>query len=93
MDELNDEVSDNHPRKWASTDCFIHSSDEGPDSKLIKRQDFNSWLTLLKAAEIGKHAPLLELVKDLPEGAIPEVYYHLICRSIFTMKKTLEAKG
>jgi len=44
-------------------------------------------MALLKAAEIRKHAPVLELVKDLPEGAILEVYYHRKCRSIFTMEK------
>jgi len=60
-----------------------------PTRGQIPSQYFNSWLTLLKAAEIRKHAPVLELVKDLPEGVIPEVYYHKKCRSIFTIKKTL----
>ena len=91
MDELNAEVGGAHPRKRAHKDCFVHCSNEGPDSKLIKPQDLNSWLTLLKAAEIRKHAPVLELVKDLPNGAIPEVYYHRKCRSIFTMKKLLDS--
>jgi len=47
MDKLNAEVGGTYPQKRARMDCFIHCSDEGPDSKLIKPQDFNSWLTSL----------------------------------------------
>ncbi|KAI0207394.1 hypothetical protein LSAT2_007927, partial [Lamellibrachia satsuma] len=34
---------------------------------------------------------IVDMSKDLPEGEIPAVFYHRKCRSIFTMKKLLDA--
>ncbi|KAK9539538.1 hypothetical protein VZT92_004638 [Zoarces viviparus] len=71
-------------------DCAIHCSDEEADATLVP-QNIDSWKTLLRAAEIRKHAPILNMAKDLPEGEIPPVQYHRKCRSIFTMKKLLDS--
>ena len=70
-------------------ECIIHCSND--TQKLISPQDLVSWKNLLRAAEIRKHAPLLEIAKTCDEGQIPKVYYHRRCRSIFTMKKQLDA--
>lgn len=78
------------PKKGAQTDCIIHCSDEDT-STLVSPQDLDSWKTLLRAAEIRQHAPLLDIAKDLEEGQMPQVHYHRKCRSIFTMKKSLDS--
>ena len=75
--------------KRARMDCVIHCTDD--DSHLVQVQDMDSWKTLLKAAEIRDHKPLLDVAKDLQEGTLPSVSYHRKCRSIFTMKKLLDA--
>ena len=67
-------------------DCIIHCSDEKTD-KLVSPQDLDSWNSLLRAAEIRQHTPLLDAAKDLSEGEIPPVRYHRKCCSIFTLKK------
>lgn len=69
-------------------ECIIHCSDD--KDKLVSLQGVDSWKTLLRAAQIRNHAPILEMVEDLPEGKIPILYYHRKCRSIFTMKKLLD---
>ena len=58
---------------------------------MVSSQNFNSWKTLLRAAEIRKHAPILDVAKDLPDGEIPAVQYHRKCHSVFTMKKLLDS--
>ena len=68
--------------------CIIHCSDD--DSSLIKPKDLDSWKTLLTAATIRNHRPLLDLADHTNEGEIPPVSYHRKCRSIFTMKRDLE---
>ena len=49
-----------------------------------------SWSTLVRAAAVRKHKPLLDIAETLNEGEIPSIYYHRKCRSVFTMKKLLE---
>ena len=71
--------------------CIIHCSDGDTDSNLVSPQNLNSWKTLLRAAEIRQHLPILDLAKDLCEGEIPPVQYHRRCRSIFTLKKSLDS--
>ena len=46
------------PPKRPRTDHLIHCSDEETDS----------WKTLLRAAQIRRDAPNLDIAKDLPEG-------------------------
>ncbi|KAG0713835.1 hypothetical protein GWK47_015305 [Chionoecetes opilio] len=82
-------------RKRARIDCIIHCSDDDSDA-LVSPQDLDSWNTLLRAAEIRQHDPVLEAAKGLEEGGIPHIHYHRKCRSLFTMKKSLDsilAKG
>jgi len=88
MESTGEEERARLPRKRARMDCAIHCSD---DAKLVSPQNIESWRTLLRAAEIRKHAPILNMAKYLPEGEIPPVQYHRKCRSIFTMKKLLDS--
>ncbi|XP_056156559.1 uncharacterized protein LOC130130771 [Lampris incognitus] len=69
-------------------ECIIHCSDD--TDKLVSLQSVDSWRTLLRAAQIRNHAPVLKLAKDIPEGQTPAIYYHRKCRCIFTMKKILD---
>lgn len=77
------------PAKRPRMTCLIHCSDEDSDH-MVSPQNLESWKTLLKAAEIREHGPVLELAKDLPDGEIPAIQYHRMCRSIFTMKRLLK---
>lgn len=77
------------PAKRARLDCVIHCSSS--DEELVSPKDIESWRTLLTAAEVRHHKPILDIAKDLPHGTIPGVAYHRKCRSIFTMKRDLEA--
>lgn len=74
--------------KCPMTDCFIHCSND--ILKLVAPTNVESWNTLLRAANISGHSPILDLAKDLPEGSIPSLFYHRKCRSIFIMKKLLD---
>ena len=50
------------------------------------------WLTLLEAAKIRKHKPILDIAVTLGENEIPgNLVYHRKCRSLFTVKRDLEA--
>ena len=49
-------------------DCLIHCSSEDQNTNLVSPQDIDSWKTLLRAAEIRDHAPILEIARDLPDG-------------------------
>lgn len=78
---------DNTERK-----CIIHQStnnfEEGP---LVSPQTYASWSTLVKAAQVSSHTPILQLTKDLGENETPQTYYHRKCRSLFTMKTDITA--
>ncbi len=92
---LSDGMMQPSARKRARIDCIIHCSDDDSDA-LVSTQDLDSWNTLLRAAEIRQHDPVLEAAKGLEEGGIPHIHYHRKCRSLFTMKKSLDsilAKG
>ena len=69
--------------------CIIHCSDD--ESLLISSKDLGFWKSLLKAASIRNHRPLLDLAENAKEGEIPHVSYHRKFRSLFTMKKDLES--
>ena len=90
MDSTTSGRGETLPQKRPRTNCIIHCSDDDSDS-LVSPQDRDSWNTLLRAAEIRQHGPLLELAKGLEKGTIPQELYHRKCRSIFTMKKALDS--
>ena len=52
------------PPKRLRVECIIHCSDDNTD-RLVSLQNIDSWRTLLRAAEIQQHVPVLELAKDL----------------------------
>ena len=68
--------------------CIIHCSDS--KETLTKLQSHDSWKVLLKAAQIRKHQPILDMVENLSEDEVPNILYHRRCRSIFTLKSTLD---
>ena len=74
--------------------CIIHyeSTKLSLSEKLIKPFNYDSWTTLLEAARLRNHIPLLrigELNRD--SECVPDVSYHRQCRSMFIMKRELEA--
>ena len=69
--------------------CIIHCDEKSTD--FVSPKTLSSWQTLLRAAQIRKYKPVLELAKDLSDEEIPDIQYHRRCRSIFTMKNTLDA--
>ncbi|KAG0718105.1 hypothetical protein GWK47_053129 [Chionoecetes opilio] len=74
--------------KRSRLECIIHCSDD--NENLISPQSVRLLETLLRAAQIRRHEPILELAEDTPEGEIPALNYHRKSRSIFTMKKALD---
>lgn len=80
------------------TFCIIHK--EGlkiDDEHLISPRSFDSWATLLEAAEIRQHEPLLKTARNTREGEVPEIFYHRKCRSKerfgVAQKKTCLGRG
>lgn len=69
-------------------ECIIHCT--GDDGELIYPKNLESWKTLLKAAQIRKHEPILNLSEQTSDEEIPDICYHRKCRSIFTMKRELD---
>ena len=87
--ETEENRTEGRPLKRLRTACIIHCTDQD-NHQLISPQCVDSWKTLLKAAQIRKHEPLLELAKDIPEEHIPDIKYHRKYHRIFTMKRELE---
>lgn len=81
--------SDQSAPKRPRVECIIHCTKD--TDRLISPQTIESWKTLLRAAQIRHHDPVLDVAKDTPEGEVPVIHYHRKCRIIFTMKKTLDA--
>ena len=75
------------PQKRPRTNCIIDCCNEDIDSKLVSPTNFESWVMLLRAAEVRSYDPILDINKGLTKGEIPDVQYHRKCCSIFTMKK------
>lgn len=72
--------------------CIIHKEGlKNDDDHLISPQSYDSWATLLEAAEILKHEALLQIARNAQEGEVPEIFYHRKCRSAFTIKRDLES--
>ena len=69
-------------------ECIIHCCNDTGELETLK--DLESWKTLLNAATIRNHEPILEIAKTLEEGELPKVTYHRQCRSIFTLKRNLD---
>ena len=71
--------------------CIIHHSSISESEKLISPNDLASWKSLVNAATIRHHEPILNLISTLDDETLPaDVYYHAKCRSLFTMKRELE---
>ena len=72
--------------------CIIHfkTVSNKDDDHLVSPQSYDSWLTLLEAARVRGHAPILEIAKRLEENEVPRILYHRKCRGLFTMKRDLE---
>ena len=77
------------PNKRQRMECIIHCS-ENTDERLVTPQNMESWQSLLRAAEIRNHGPILDISKAIVGEEIPLIFYHRKCRTIFTMKKDLD---
>ena len=73
-------------------ECIIHqqTSKDDEDEHLVNPKDYDSWQTLLEAAKVRNHTPILDIAKDLRENDVPTIHYHRKCRSLFTMKRELD---
>ena len=73
--------------------CILHKycSKVNKKEKLVELKCYESWQTLLNSAIIRNYDPLLALSKDLSGNEFPHIFYHRKCRSVFTMKKDLNA--
>ena len=69
-------------------ECIIHCTND--NTELVRPKDEESWSTLVRAAAVCKHKPLLDIAETINEGEIPSIYYHRKFHSVFTMKKLLE---
>ena len=85
----NDDLGGLRKRPCGERRCIIHCSNDN-SRELTSPQNTESWATLLRAAEIRDHKPLLDVSKTLKDGEIPNVLYHRKCRSIFTLKRDLD---
>ena len=71
--------------------CVIHHESVKDDDNLISPRDFNSWTTILNAATLRQYTTIADIVSSLNEHEVPDIAYHRDCRSLFTMKRDLEA--
>ena len=85
-EEWNSPTSSKRAKK---DNCIIHCSDD--NGKLVCLKSYDSWKTLLNAAYIRSHEPLLNIAKALHGEEIPKIQYHRKCRSLFTLKKNLDS--
>ena len=46
-------------------ECLIYCPSEDQNASLIAPKDTDSWKSLLRAAEIRQHAPILDIANDL----------------------------
>ncbi|XP_053122764.1 uncharacterized protein LOC128332482 [Hemicordylus capensis] len=78
-------------KKFPQGECIIHhATTDDTKGHLVKLQSYESWITLLEAAKVRNHAPVLDVAKQLTEMEIPGVRYHRKCRIRFTLKRELE---
>ena len=70
--------------------CIIHHHSQKADDTLTTLADNKSWQTLLNAAKIRNHGPIIEIAQFFDEEEFPKVTYHRTCRSLFTMKRDLD---
>ena len=70
--------------------CIICTLKAEKDNHLVSPQTCESWQTLIEAAKIRCHDPIIDIAKYQVEKKVPKMYYHRKCRSTFTLKKDLE---
>ena len=68
-----DTVVGAHPKTIScpNPSCIIHLTNAYPESNLVCQKDDSSWQTLLTAAQIRNHKPILDIAKDIPSGQCP----------------------
>ena len=60
-------------RSRKESECIIHCSSESATAQLTELRDSDSWATLLRAAQIHKHEPLLQIASNLDTNPIPRI--------------------
>ena len=69
--------------------CIIHYESVESLTELVQLRDLGSWKNLLKVAKIRDYAPLIGIFTE--EDEFLKFSYHATCRSLFTMKRALNA--
>ena len=54
-------------KKSPKDQCIIHQRVSDEDEHLVSPQNYNSWLTLLEAAKVRNHVPILDIAKQLKD--------------------------
>ena len=62
------------PHKYSGKDkgCVIHHDSIKDDDKLISPRDFDSWITILNAANIRQYIVILDISSSLNERGVPD---------------------
>ncbi|XP_053399793.1 uncharacterized protein LOC123523028 [Mercenaria mercenaria] len=87
MDTDSDSETPSKRKKMTSSENCVICDTNGPCSDMLKPKDENSWKILLTAAEIRNHDKILQYRNS---RSIPNIYYHIECRKLFTHKKELK---
>ena len=70
-------------------ECCVHY-ETVKETKLVDLSNEASWSTLLDATVLRNERRLVQISQNLPEGQIPNLYYHKGCRARFTLKRDLD---
>ena len=68
--------------------CIIHCTKS--TEKLTQLPSIESWLSLLDAARICQHQPILDIAVRMKEGDVPHLQYHRKCRNLYAKKGKLD---
>ena len=74
--------------KISSSDCCIIYCSDSTET-LRKFQSHVSWITLLNVAEIQNYKAILDVKPQFAKSKVSNILYHRRCRSIFTLKDSL----
>ena len=85
--ESDTEIPPKRPRTEKEPNICVICGSGSSIENLNKPRDQESWRTLLKAAEIQQCDAILHH-RDATD--VPDIFYHLNCRKLFTHKKTLQ---
>ena len=70
-------------------ECCVHY-ETVKETKLLKLSNKDSWSTLVDTAVLRNERRSIQISQKLPEGQIPDLYYHKSCGARSTLKCDLD---